>query len=199
MSRESWWAGVVMKVSREQAAQNRERILEVAAQLFRERGLDGIGVADLMKGAGLTHGGFYGHFESKEDLVAQACERALSVSQARWDKLAERGDKRSLRTIVSQYLSTEHRDDPGDGCLVAAVGTEVARQGSPVRRVLTQGLKASFETLSRLMPGRSERTRRKQALATYATLVGGLILSRIVDDSELSEEILEAVTASVPE
>jgi TetR/AcrR family transcriptional repressor of nem operon len=187
-----------MKVSREQAERNRERIVEVAAQLFRERGLEGIGVADLMKSAGLTHGGFYGHFESKEDLVAQACERALSDAEARWQNIAEGGDKRPLRTIVSRYLSAQHRDDPGAGCLVAAVGSEAARQGSPVRRVLTHGLKASFELLSRLMPGRSERVRRKQALATYASLVGGLILSRVVDDADLSAEILDAVTASVP-
>jgi TetR/AcrR family transcriptional repressor of nem operon len=186
-----------MRVSREQAARNRERVLEVAAELFRERGLEGIGVADVMKSAGLTHGGFYGHFESKEDLVAQACERALAVSESRWQALAQSGDKRPLHTVVSRYLSTEHRDNPGTGCLFAAVGSEAARQGSQIRYVVTAGLKRSFELLTGFMPGRSEKMRRRQALAMYASLVGAVILSRAADDPALSKEILEAVKASI--
>jgi TetR/AcrR family transcriptional repressor of nem operon len=186
-----------MRVSREQAARNRERILEIAAEIFRERGLEGVGVADVMKSAGLTHGGFYGHFESKEDLVAQACERALSVSESRIQELAESGDKRPLRTFVSGYLSTEHRDNPGTGCLFAAVGAESARHSAPTRRVVTEGFKKTVELLGRFMPGRSEKIRRRQALATYASLLGGLILARAADDPELSEEILDAVKESV--
>src|SRR5437868_15523461 len=105
-----------MKVSREEAAQNRERILEVAAKLFREKGFDGIGVADLMKSAGLTHGGFYGHFSSKEDLMAQACARALTQSLSKWKRLADRAPDNALSEITRAYLSTRHRDEPWRGC-----------------------------------------------------------------------------------
>src|SRR5436309_12362099 len=112
-----------MKVSREQAAQNRERIIEAAAQLFRERGFEGIGVADLMKKAGLTHGGFYGHFSSKDDLIAEASARALAGSLALLSNVAERPSGDPLSTIASGYLTSKHRDDPGTGCLLAALGS----------------------------------------------------------------------------
>src|SRR3954453_16767615 len=98
-----------MKVTREQAARNRERIVEAAAQRFRERGFEGIGVADLMKEAGLTHGGFYGHFSSKEDLIAEASGRALSQSLARWGKLADRALDDPLSAVAGAYLSSRHR------------------------------------------------------------------------------------------
>src|SRR3954462_7824260 len=110
-----------MKVSREQAALNRERILETAAQLFRERGFEGIGVADLMKEAGLTHGGFYGHFSSKEDLIAEASALALTRSLAVLGKVGERGPGDPLSAVAGAYLTTRHRDNPGAGCLLAAL------------------------------------------------------------------------------
>src|SRR5437868_7121159 len=118
-----------MKVTREQAAASRERILAAASRLFRERGLDGIGVADLMQDAGLTHGGFYGHFSSKEELMAEACANALGKSVQRWAKLAEREGARALEALLESYLSKEHRDNPGRGCALATLGADVARQG----------------------------------------------------------------------
>src|SRR5437868_4212921 len=114
-----------MKVSRQQAAINHDRIVETAAQLFRERGYEGIGVADLMKEAGLTHGGFYGHFASKEELIAEASVRALTESLARLSNIAERAHDDPLSAMAEAYLTSGHRDDPGDGCLLAALGTEV--------------------------------------------------------------------------
>src|SRR5215207_1311341 len=102
-----------MKVSREQAARNRERILDAAAQLFRERGFEGIGVADLMKEAGLTHGGFYGHFSSKDDLIAQASARELTRSLAHWSNFAERASGDPLSAVANAYLNRSHRDNPG--------------------------------------------------------------------------------------
>ena len=134
-----------MRVSRAEAAQNRERIIEVAAKLFRERGFDGIGVADLMKSAGLTHGGFYGHFASKEDLMAQACARALEGSLATLQQAAERGGENALSAVASAYLSPAHRDRPGEGCVLAALGAEAARHGSPVRSAFTQGVRSAVE------------------------------------------------------
>src|SRR5260221_12865289 len=115
-----------MKVSRDQAAENRSRIVDVAGRLFRARGFDGIGVADLMKAAGLTHGGFYGHFESKDDLAAEACTVALSRE---WWKEALKSSKAGgLEAIVKVYLSPQHRSDRAHGCLIAAVGSDVVRQ-----------------------------------------------------------------------
>src|SRR3954467_1835598 len=118
-----------MKESREQAAQNRERIVEAAARLFRERGFDGIGVADLMNEAGLTHGGFYGHFSSKDDLIAEASARALGSSLAQFSELARRRAADPLAAIATAYLSKGHRDNPGEGCVLAALGADVSRQG----------------------------------------------------------------------
>jgi len=186
-----------MKVSREQAAANRERILDAAARLFREKGFDGIGVADLMQDAGLTHGGFYGQFASKEDLAAQACARTLERSASRWDRVI--GDKTGnpLQAIAESYLSPRHRDDAGRGCALAALAAEAARRGPAVKRAFTRGVRALTDRLTQIVPGRGTAIRRKQALATLAQLVGALILARAVDDKEFSGEILDAVRAAV--
>jgi TetR/AcrR family transcriptional repressor of nem operon len=186
-----------MKVSRAEAAQNRERIIEVAARLFRERGFDGIGVAELMNFAGLTHGGFYGHFASKEDLMAQACARALEGSLDALHQVAERGGGNALSAVASAYLSPAHRDRPGEGCALAALGAEAARHGSPVRGAFTQGVRSLADRLTRLLPGKSKRAKRERALAIFASMVGALVLARAVDDAELSEEVLQSVLASI--
>lgn len=186
-----------MKVSRAEAAQNRERIIEVAARLFRERGFDGIGVAELMNFAGLTHGGFYGHFASKEDLMAQACARALEGSLDALHQVAERGGGNALSAVASAYLSPAHRDRPGEGCVLAALGAEAARHGSPVRGAFTQGVRSLADRLTRLLPGKSKRAKRERALAIFASMVGALVLARAVDDAELSEEVLQSVLASI--
>ena len=121
-----------MRVSRAQADENRERILDTATRLFRERGIDGIGVADLMKSAGLTHGGFYGHFKSKDDLVAQACGRAMARMRENWARVIDQASGDPLDTMADHYLSSRHRENVGRGCLMAALGSEVARQDDAV-------------------------------------------------------------------
>ena len=186
-----------MKVSREQVALNRERIVETAARLFREKGYDGIGVADLMKGAGLTHGGFYGHFESKEALLAEACGKALEGSVERWQRVADKSPDTALEKIAKGYLSAEHRDHPGAGCPVTALGADVSRLGPAARKALTDGSRGQMEILARLMPGRDAADSRRKALATYAAMVGALVLARAVDDQALSEEVMAAVAASI--
>src|SRR3979490_1853008 len=118
-----------MKVSREQAAANRERVVEVAGKLFRERGFDGIGVADLMQAAGLTHGGFYGHFKSKDDLAAQACSRGPGRPSQKWARRAELSAGDARAELIKQYLSEAHRDASGNGCVLAALGSDAGRQG----------------------------------------------------------------------
>ena len=186
-----------MKVSREQAAQNRERIVEAAAPLFRVRGFEGIGVADLMKEAGLTHGGFYGHFSSKDDLIAEASARALTRSLALLSNLPERASGDPLSTIAGAYLTSKHRDAPGTGCLLAALGSDVSRQGPAVRRAVTDHMRSAVELLTKLIPDKAKAARRQKAISTYATLVGAMVMARAVDNRELSQEILEAARASV--
>jgi TetR/AcrR family transcriptional regulator, transcriptional repressor for nem operon len=186
-----------MRVSREQAIQNRERIVEAAAQLFRERGFDGIGVADLMKEAGLTHGGFYGHFSSKEDLIAEASARALTHSLAGWSKVADRASGDPLSAVARFYLSSRHRDNPGAGCLLAALGPDVSRQGRAVRHTVTDYVRSACDLLATLVPGKSKAARRQKAISTYATLVGAMVIARAVDDPALSQEVLDAGLASV--
>ena len=179
-----------MKVSREQAALNRERIVEVAAKLFREKGYDGIGVADLMKNAGLTHGGFYGHFASKEDLMIEASELALKKSLAGWQG-------KTMPDIVDSYLTTHHRDAPGGGCPAAAMGQDVARMQPGAQPAFTQATKKQFELLAGLLPDGVPEERRQQAIATFSAMVGAMVLARTVDDAALSAEILDAVKAQL--
>jgi TetR/AcrR family transcriptional regulator, transcriptional repressor for nem operon len=186
-----------MKVSRAQAVQNRERIVEVAAQAFRERGFDGIGVADLMKEAGLTHGGFYGHFSSKEDLIAEASARALTRSLADWSTVADRASGDPLSAVAGFYLSSRHRDNPGAGCLLAALGPDVSRQGRAVRHTVTEYVRSACDLLATLVPGKSKAARRQKAISTCATLVGAMVIARAVDDPTLSQEVLNAGLASV--
>ena len=186
-----------MRVSRIQAAENRERILDVATRLFRERGIDGIGVDDLMKTAGLTHGGFYGHFKSKEDLVAQACARAVSRMRQNWINVVNESSGVPLEALAATYLTSKHRDAAGRGCPMAALGSEISRQGPTVRRAFTDELRPFFDYLSTIVQGPTNSRRRQKALASYASLVGALIVSRAVDDPALSDEILAAVATTM--
>src|SRR5262245_13445623 len=193
-----WWIeGEPMKVTRAQATENRARVLEVAGRLFREKGLDGIGVDALMQGAGLTHGGFYANFTSKEDLMAQACEYALAELVAGWSTVVDEANGDPLVAVVAGYLAASHRDDPGNGCGLAALGTDLARKSPAVRHGVTEGMRRFIELLTRIVPGRSRVARRQRALALYASLVGAMVLARAVDDPALSKEILQAVAASV--
>jgi TetR/AcrR family transcriptional repressor of nem operon len=185
--------GRSMKVSREEAARNRARVVEAAARSFRERGFDGIGVADVMREAGLTHGGFYGQFASKEDLMAEACAYAQTRSRELWAKRAQAAGGDPIDALARLYLTPRHRDDPGRGCVVASLGADAARQGPAVRHALTGGIRAAFDLLAGLVRGRGEEARRRKAIATYASWVGAMVLARAVDDDALSREILAAV------
>lgn len=183
-----------MKVTRAQAEENRERILDNAAQLFRERGFDGIGLNDLMQAAGLTRGGFYGHFESKDDLAAQATRRALQANREQWKKQTDR----SLQAWVKTYLSDTHRDHIGAGCGLVALAGDAARGGDAVKQVFAEGVGNLVATLEGQMPATEAGERREQALAMLSTLVGSLLLSRAVGDSALSSELREAARKSLP-
>jgi TetR/AcrR family transcriptional regulator, transcriptional repressor for nem operon len=185
------------KVSREQAQQNRERVVATAARLFRERGFDGIGIAELMKNADLTHGGFYAQFPSKEHLMAEACSRASDDLDNMWRGLLERAPNAGLSEMAAEYLSKKHRDEPGMGCFVTTLGAEAAHQGPMVRSQFTIGVKRFTELLMELIPGRSKKTKRREAIASFSAMVGAMVLARGVNDEALSAEILEAVRAHI--
>lgn len=188
-----------MRVSREKSVESRERILEAAASLFREKGFDGIGLADIMKAAGLTHGGFYGHFGSKEDLEAEALSLALARSGTVWSQLVDSAAARPLAALASYYLTPDHRESVGEGCAFAALGADTARKGERVRSALTAGLEPFLALLSNVVPGRSKVQRRRKAIATLAEMVGAIILARAVDDPALSDEILAATSRNLSE
>jgi TetR/AcrR family transcriptional repressor of nem operon len=181
-----------MKVSKEKAAENRRKIVDAASRLFREKGFEGAGVAALMQDAGLTHGGFYGHFASKDDLAAEACAKTLAASAERWARIVREKPDEALAVIVRSYLSPRHRDNPGDGCAYATLGPEAARQNSAIRRSFSEGIRAHAEALTGILPGRSKAARREKAIATLSGMVGALVLARAVDDAALSDEILNA-------
>jgi TetR/AcrR family transcriptional repressor of nem operon len=181
-----------MRVSREKAAEHRERIIDAAGALFRTKGFDGIGVADIMKAADLTHGGFYGHFASKDDLVAQASRRAMARAAVNWAKVVADAPKEPYAALLKHYLSPRHRDDPGKGCAFAALSGDAARGSKTVRRAFAEGLQPLIDILADAIPGRSKAVRRRKALAAMAALVGALTIARAVDDAALSDAILEA-------
>ena len=190
-----------MKVSKVQAEQNRERVLDVAAKLFRERGFDGIGVAELMKNAGLTHGGFYGQFDSKEELMAEASDRAFQETIGNWHKIAAFAEQReagsALKVITRAYLSKKHCAEPGAGCVMATLGIDASRQSSTIRHKLTQGFRSLVDLFAGLVSHESEAVKREKSLAIVASLVGAMVIARAVDDETLSEEVLQAVSKSI--
>ena len=176
-----------MRVSKEKAAENRERILREASRLMRERGISGAGVDALTEAAGMTHGGLYSQFGSKERLVEEALEYVIAV------KGEEMGETSTLRRYVMDYLSAEHRDNPGSGCPLAALVCEMPRQSKSVRQRFTSGLRGMIGQLNgRMEHGLKQRQRDEEALAIVASLVGALVLARAVDDPKLSDDILRA-------
>jgi TetR/AcrR family transcriptional regulator, transcriptional repressor for nem operon len=181
-----------MRVSREKAAANRERIIEAAGALFRAKGFSGIGVADIMKAADLTHGGFYGHFDSKDDLVAQASQRAMARAAVNWSNTVAAAPDEPYATLLKRYLSPHHRDDPGKGCAFAALSADAARSGKLVRKAFAEGLEPLLDVLTEAIPGRSKALRRKKALAAISGMVGALTLARAVAGTPLSDQLLEA-------
>ena len=180
-----------MRKSKQEAAETRRRIVKAAAAKFRQNGIAGTGLSDLMAAAGLTHGGFYRHFDSKDQIVAEACTAAVESLVAQLAASASgKSPRRGLKTIVENYLSAAHRDQPADGCPLAALGSEMARADQTTRAAATQAfLKLAGVIASQFGKTRPEVAKRR-ALVTAATMIGALTMSRIVTDSELSADIL---------
>jgi TetR/AcrR family transcriptional repressor of nem operon len=171
-----------MRVSREQVAENREKILKAASRLFRARGFEAVTVAEIMNAADLTHGGFYGYFKSKDDLIAQALSHALAVNLANEIEPAR---------FVAAYLSAGHRDNLVDGCTTASLAAETLRAGPEARAAMTEGLRQQLDRFTRNASGATSAERRKNAIGKWSAMVGALILARLSDDPQLSDEILE--------
>ncbi|UPJ57763.1 TetR/AcrR family transcriptional regulator [Bradyrhizobium sp. 192] len=181
-----------MRVSKEQAAKNRERILDTASRLMRERGISGMGVDALAEAAGMTHGSLYSQFGSKERLVEEAVAHAIAA------KAQEFPEAFALDDYVSDYLSPAHRDDPASGCPFAALACEISRQSSGVRERFTAGVRNAVALMSgRMGSSLKPRQREDKALAATASLVGALVLARAVNDSKLSDDVLRATRDSL--
>jgi len=170
-----------MKVSREQMIENRHRILDVASQLFRDKGFDAVSVAEVMKAAGMTHGGFYGHFGSKDDLIAATIDHALS---------SDGGGTPDLRAFLADYLAPPHRDNPGQGCPTAGLAADIRHQTPAARAAMTAGLKGQIERVEKALSHIAAPERRRAAIGTWAAMVGAVILARAIDDTAMSDEVL---------
>ena len=188
-----------MRVSRSQAAENRETVINVASRLFRERGFDGIGLKDLMKGAGLTQGAFYKQFASKEDLAAQASRRAMESATHRWSAATAAKPEDPLGAVIAFYLSMDHRGEKMDGCPIVALGSDAARQGTDVKASFEAGIKQHIEILGRFIAETNGEDTDGKAMAILSTMVGALMLSRVVNDPDLAQALLDAATDQVRE
>jgi TetR/AcrR family transcriptional repressor of nem operon len=175
----------VMRYPVEETAAKHERIVQEASRLFRERGFENVSVGEIMKAAGLTHGAFYAHFASKEELQAAAVSYGQKVSL---ERVQRNKAMRKKGSYVDRYLSPRHRDNPGDGCTMAALGQEVARSAPELKAAFERGLE---EILS------AEGGDRKEAIFRTSALLGGVVLARAVQDQRLSDEILASVRQKI--
>ncbi|WP_177431282.1 MULTISPECIES: TetR family transcriptional regulator [unclassified Pseudomonas] len=183
-----------MRVSKAQAQANREHIVETASELFRERGFDGVGVSDLMAAAGFTHGGFYKHFGSKADLMAEASACSLAKSLAAAQALDVPG-------FIDVYVSREHRDRRGNGCTMVALGGDAARQPDDLKATFAEGIEHTLQTLGDKYPTGPDAPAgegRRKMIDLLSRAVGAILLSRACpDDSALADEILQVCRAEM--
>jgi TetR/AcrR family transcriptional regulator, transcriptional repressor for nem operon len=187
-----------MRVSREKALENREQIIETAARLLRTHGFDGIGVADIMKAAGLTHGGFYRNFASKDDLAVKASEHAIADTKALLkDGLAQQ-PKDPFRELIERYVSSAHRDDPGSGCILPALAADAARRDDPaLRAVFVTAIQYYLDQIAKLSSAPPGAAGGRHPAAILSEMVGAVILSRVIADDPLTESLIAAVVADI--
>jgi TetR/AcrR family transcriptional regulator, transcriptional repressor for nem operon len=185
-----------MRHSKAEKAKTHERIVAIASKRFREEGLAGIGIADLMKDAGLTVGGFYKHFNSRDALVAEAVGSALELWKRQVDATTSGGPPVTYESLVDEYLSEAHRNHPGTGCPVSALAGDLARSDRRTRALVSRKIRDNIELLATLIRNTNKTdsgSARAQAVVTYCALVGAIGLARAVSDEELSREILKTV------
>lgn len=188
-----------MRVSRAQAEENRQNVVDVASRLFREHGFDGIGLKDLMESAGLTQGAFYKQFESKEDLVAEASARAMEYAAARWSQAAAANPKDPLGAVLGFYLSKGHRKEKMEGCPLVALGADAARQSADVKAGFEAGIREHLNLLSHILSETGSAKKREKAMSILSTMVGAVTLARVVNDPRLAQTFLDAAAESIRE
>jgi len=180
--------------SKAEKARTHKRIVAMASKRFREKGLAGFGIAELMKEAGLTVGGFYKHFDSRDDLVAEAVSSAFGSWKRQMDAAASGGGPPlSYAKLVDDYLNEAHRDHPGTGCAFSALTGELARSDKRTRALASEQIRNDIQLIASLLPGKDKRTARARAILTFSALVGAMSLARAVSDEALSREILKSV------
>ncbi len=182
-----------MGYSKAQKTRTHKRIVSIASKRFREKGLAGFGIAELMKEAGLTVGGFYKHFGSRDDLVAEAVNSAFGGWQRRLDAAESGGPSVSLAKLIDEYLNETHRDNPGSGCAFSALAPEIARSDKRTRSLTSEQVRSDVQLIATLLPGRDKRAARSRAILIFSALVGAMSLARAASDEALSREILETV------
>jgi TetR/AcrR family transcriptional repressor of nem operon len=189
-----------MPWSEEHKQKTRERILEAAATMFRDRGIEQTSVIDVMKRAGLTHGGFYAHFKSKDELVAEAVKHACEQVSKLFDSPSENASApEALLAVVAAYLSLPHMAHPECGCPVAALGTELTRSGSKVKKVISKEMQLRIERLyQRTAPNTTSESRRQQAVGILACMVGGQILARNLNSADGAQFLADCQGSYAP-
>lgn len=190
-----------MRVSKSQQDKNRKRIVLAAARLMRNRGIEGVGVDALAKAAGMTHGAIYSHFSDKDDLAAAAISDSLAQTSAQWHEAAlvagPRGSPAYFNELMRQYVSRTHRDNPGQGCAVAALAPDATRQGRKVRHAISSHIETLAEDLTAALGGSGDEAGRETAITSMAAMVGAIVLARAVEDPALSDRILLTVRRSL--
>jgi TetR/AcrR family transcriptional repressor of nem operon len=181
--------------SRAEKAESRERIISAAARQIREGGLERVSIADLMKEANLTHGGFYGHFASRAELIAAALERALDEGEAASATAAKTREPRSLKAILNGYLSPAHRDNAGGGCAISALAGDIGRAEPDVRAIMTKRLENYFAGMRETLGDGPEADDR--AVAAWCTMVGAVLLSRVFKGDQRSDAILRQARQAI--
>src|ERR1700675_3424026 len=182
-----------MRHSKAEKAKTHERIVAIASKRFREQGLAGFGIAELMKEAGLTVGGFYKHFDSRDELVTEALSAAFGIWQRQKEAAESGGQPLSFEKLIDGYLSDAHRKNPGTGCAFSALAPEIARSDKRTRALTSDQVEADLELIAGLLPGKDKRAARSRAILTFSALVGAMSLARAVSNEVLSREILTTV------
>ncbi|MEM7132978.1 MAG: TetR/AcrR family transcriptional regulator [Chloroflexota bacterium] len=181
-----------MRYSKDHKLQTREKMVQVASRKFRQEGFDGVSIGDLMAELKLTHGGFYRHFSTKEQLYTEALTCSIGDAQTRIAERAELDGDLTLHRVITAYLSSEHCAGIADGCPVAALSAEVARQSASVQSTFDEALAVYMETFLPLMPGKNETERKQQFLVLFSGMAGALSAARAASDPRLRQSILES-------
>jgi TetR/AcrR family transcriptional regulator, transcriptional repressor for nem operon len=180
--------------SRADKEKSRQRILDVAAQQLREFGIEGVSIGELMRSAKLTHGGFYGHFSSRDDLIAEALDRALSDGAASAARAGSSKGTRTLKSFLNSYLSKAHRDDPRSGCAISALAGDVARADQRTREIMTGHIAKHFDVISNLL---NDGDATEFSMSVLCTIVGAITLSRVISDEEISNKVLLSARSTI--